>query len=197
VGKCPNCGSIIGNEYICSPSKASQLGHQMYAVAHKNISGKLEFSVPRSIDLSDIKAQEKKASELVSSWEEGSSIGHEATPFNPQYSMIRNYGITEWLQCFNDRQFLTLVTYVKILQEVKGKLGLEHEQAKVEAISTYLALVLDRCVDVNCRLAHINTMGPKIEGASGQHSLNLIWNYPEVNGASRLWPDCLTQVSQK
>jgi putative DNA methylase len=194
VGKCPNCGSIIGNEYICSPSKASQLGHQMYAVAHKNRSGKLEFSVPRSIDLSGIKAQEKKASELVSSWEEGNSIGHEATPFNPQYSMIRNYGITEWLQCFNDRQFLTLVTYVKILQEVKGKLGLEHEQAKVEAISTYLALVLDRCVDVNCRLAHINTMGPKIEGASGQHSLNLIWNYPEVNGASRLWQWCADKV---
>ena len=51
----------------------------------------------------------------------------------------------------------------------------------------YLALVFDRCIDKNCRLAHLNVTGPKVESASGQHSLNLIWNYPETNGCGRLW----------
>ncbi|MDZ8263758.1 DUF1156 domain-containing protein, partial [Nostoc sp. ChiQUE01b] len=117
-------------------------------------------------------------------------ISHESTPLNPQYSMIRNYGITEWMQCFNHRQNLTLITYVEIINEAKALIQAECEGDKVEAIVTYLALVLDRCIDVNCRLAHVNAMGPKIEGASGQHALNLIWNYPETNGSLRLWEWC-------
>ncbi|MDH6074246.1 DUF1156 domain-containing protein [Chrysosporum ovalisporum CS-1034] len=189
VGKCPNCGNVIENEYISSPSQESKLGHQIYAVAHKKGKGSLEFITPREFDLEGIKLAEVKISEKLDEWESLNLISHEPTPINPQYSMIRNYGIVEWMQCFNPRQLLTLVTYVEIINEAKALIQHEHEWEKAQAISTYLALVLDRCVDANSRLTHWSGTTSQIQLASGQHALNLIWNYPEV-GLSRLWNWC-------
>lgn len=53
-----------------------------------------------------------------------------------------------------------------------------------------LALVLDRCVDANCRLSHWDSSRGGAKRASAQHSLNLMWNYPETNGAAELWNFC-------
>jgi putative DNA methylase len=47
------------------------------------------------------------------------------------------------------------VTYLEIINEAKTNLQLEYEPEKVEAICTYLALVIDRCVDTNGRLSHL------------------------------------------
>lgn len=190
VGKCPNCNTVIENEYICSPSQESKLGHQLYAVAYKEDKSSLQFRIPTDLDLKSIDLAEKKIAEKVIEWENISLISHEATPTNPQYSMIRNYGIVEWSQCFNLRQLLTLVTYVEIINEVKSKLYLEDEPQKVEAITTYLALVLDRCADKNSLLSGWVSGRISVQRASTQHALNLMWNYPETNGSSRLWIEC-------
>ncbi|MGL4498289.1 MAG: DUF1156 domain-containing protein, partial [Planktothrix sp.] len=187
VGRCLNCSNVIENDYICSPSKTSKLEHQLYAVGYKTGQGNLNFRIPIDLDFQGIAIGQAGLNNRMGELDLLNLVSHESTPINRQYSMIRNYGIVEWNQCFNPRQLLTLVTYVEIINEAKALLWAEYERDKVEAIITYLVLVLDRCIDVNCRLAHVNTMGPKIEGASGQHALNLIWNYPEVNGSIRLW----------
>ncbi|MDH6069172.1 DUF1156 domain-containing protein [Chrysosporum ovalisporum APH033B] len=196
VGKCPNCGNVIENEYISSPSQESKLGHQIYAVAHKKGKGSLEFITPREFDLEGIKLAEVKISEKLDEWESLNLISHEPTPINPQYSMIRNYGIVEWMQCFNPRQLLTLVTYVEIINEAKALIQHEQEWEKAQAISTYLALVLDRCVDANCRMVIYNASRACIQKGSTQHALNLMWNYPEVNGAIELWQACQEEAAR-
>jgi len=190
VGKCPNCGSVIENDYICSPSQDSKLGHQIYAVAYKKGKGSLEFTTPRECDLEGVRLAEEKLADLITDWEALDLISHAPTPTNPQYSMIRNYGIVEWDQCFNPRQLLTLVTYVEIINEAKALLQAECELEKVEAIATYLGLVLDRCADKHCRLARWHSSRTNVEGCSSQHSLNLMWNYPETTGTSQLWKWC-------
>ncbi|MFW6296731.1 MAG: DUF1156 domain-containing protein, partial [Halothece sp.] len=88
---------------------------------------------------------------------------------------------------FNPRQLLTLVTYVEIINEAKAKIQAEYEPEKASAIITYLALIIDRCVDENCRLAHWNGARGGSRRATAQHSLNLMWNYPETNGSRDLW----------
>ncbi|MCW9682523.1 DNA methylase, partial [Dolichospermum planctonicum UHCC 0167] len=190
VGKCPNCGNVIENEYISSPSQESKLGHQIYAIAYKKGKGSLEFRTPIECDLEGVRLAELKISEKLNEWESLNLISHEATPINPQYSMIRNYGITEWYQCFNHRQLLTLVTYVEIINEAKTLIQSEYEWEKSQAISTYLALVLDRCVDKNSRLSSWNAGRVVSNLSSTQHALNLTWNYPEINGVSELWISC-------
>jgi len=190
VGKCLNCGTVIENDYICSPSQNSKLGQQLYAVAYKRGKGSLEFATPRECDLEGVRLAEEKYAELITDWEALDLISHAPTPTNPQYSMIRNYGIVEWAQCFNPRQLLTLIIYVQIINEAKVLLQAEYEEEKVEAVVTYLALVLDRCVDRNCRLSIWHTARSSVERASTQHALNLTWNYPEINGAGELWNSC-------
>lgn len=187
VGKCPNCGNVIDNEFISSPSQESKLGHQLYAVAYKKGKGSLEFTTPRECDLKGVYLAESIFFKKLNQWEINNLISHEPTPMNPQYSMIRNYGITEWMQCFNPRQLLTLVTYVEIINEVKALIQAEYEWEKAQAISTYLALVLDRCADKNCRLGHWHSSRAYAEIAMAQHALNLNWNYPETNGVGELW----------
>ncbi|MGB5634392.1 MAG: hypothetical protein WBM86_16645 [Waterburya sp.] len=98
---------------------------------------------------------------------------------------------------FNSRQLLTLITYVEIINETKSKLEFEYEPEKVEAIATYLALILDRCADKNCRLSMFDSSRASYRTASGMHALNLMWNYPEVNGAIELWQSCLEDVAKK
>ncbi|WP_008318633.1 DUF1156 domain-containing protein [Leptolyngbya sp. PCC 6406] len=195
VGKCCNCSSILDDETIKAYSSINDFGQQLYAVAFKKGKGNLDFRIPSQVDLDGV---EKAVIELRKNEDrlileeiipvEATSTGLHDSPRNYEY------GLRQYEDCFNPRQLLTLVTYVEILNEVKEKLRAEHELEKVAAILTYLDLVLDRCVDVNCRLAHVNTMGPKIEGASGQHSLNLFWNYPETNGSTRLWQWCSDKV---
>jgi putative DNA methylase len=195
VGKCTNCNTVIENDYICSPSQKSKLGHQLYAVSYKEGKSSLQFRIPTEVDLKGIALAEEKIAEKISEWESHSLISHEATPTNPQYSMIRNYGVVEWAQCFNPRQLLTLVTYVEIINEAKSKLQIEYEPEKVEAIATYLALVCDRCADRSCRLARWDACRTNAQGCSAQHALNLMWNYPESSGAYRLWEWCADTVA--
>ena len=196
VGKCPNCTSVIEDDVIKSQAKSSGLGHQLYAVAHKEGKGSLQFRIPTDLDLDGVAKAEAYIKEKLESFET-SNIVPEEERFDGYADRCMAYGLNKSLDYFNPRQLLTLVTYVEIINEAKSKLEFEYEPEKVKAIATYLALVLDRCVDVNCKLAHVNTMGPKIEGASGQHSLNLIWNYPEVDGSVRLWQWCADKSASK
>jgi adenine-specific DNA methylase len=96
---------------------------------------------------------------------------------------------------FNPRQLLTLVTYVEIINEAKEKIREELGDEKLQAIATYLAMVCDRCVDKNCRLAHWIQSRISVAGCSGQHSLNLFWNYPEINGSCNLWQSCKKEAA--
>jgi putative DNA methylase len=195
VGKCPNCETVIENAYISSPSQKSKLDHQLYAVAFKQGEGALEFRVTNKIDIEGFEKAKRHLEENLFYWESHSLIAHEETPINPQYSMIRNYGITEWHQCFNPRQLLTLLTYVEIINEVKKKIREELGEEKLQAIATYLSLILDRCSDSNSRLSGIKETMTKIRCASALHALNLIWNYPET-GSKELWFNCAEAVTR-
>lgn len=190
VGKCLCCGNVIENDYISSPSQKTKLGYQLYAVSRRKTVGGLEFSTPRKIDFEGLRLSQQAIMDRWDSWEESNLISHDATPTNAQYSMIRNYGLLEWHQCFDPRQLLTIITHTEIINEAKEKLQVEHEPDKYNAIATYLSLVLDRCADMNCRLAHWDSSRAGAKTASAQHSLNLMWNYPEVCGAGDLWHWC-------
>ncbi|MFB2879480.1 DUF1156 domain-containing protein [Floridanema aerugineum] len=188
-GKCFCCGHLVESNYIDGKLLANNFDYLLYAVAYKKGASNLEFRLPNKLDIESI----EKVKIFIETYEDSGLLPNEPL-LQGQDTRCYNRGIRSWNQLFNPRQLLTLITYVEILNEAKALMQADYESEKAEAISTYLALVLDRCIDVNCRLAHVNTMGPKIEGASGQHTLNLIWNYPEVNGSLRLWQWCAEKV---
>ena len=186
VGKCPNCSSVIEDDVIKSQARTSGLGHQLYAVAFKEGKGSLQFKIPTNLDLDGF----NKAETYLQKKFDNNIVFPEEERFDGFADRCISYGLYKQSDYFNPRQLLTLVTYVEIINEAKLKLQAEYEPEKVEAIATYLALVLDRCVDRNCRLSIWHTARASIERASTQHALNLTWNYPEISGSGELWYSC-------
>ena len=213
VGRCPNCGSKIKDNIIKAQAKSEGLGHQLYAVAFRKNGGSLEFRLPEKIDFEGWqKSKDYLSSKLVELKEKClvpdvklpyMHLSHEKftelleAKIHPgeQPNQILNYGINKWTDMFNSRQLLTLITYTEIIQEVKELLRKDYSDDEVEAIATYLTLVLDRCVDKNSDMSRWHPTSKCSEKASSQHALNLNWNYPETE-AKDLWDNCLKDVTK-
>ena len=191
VGKCLNCNSIISESEIKVYTSDNNFGHQLYAVAFKKNKGYLEFRVPNKTDLDAVAKAEEYLKEKYLDFISNNLIPFESTSTDLHNSAGNyDYGLRKYEDLFNPRQLLTLVTYLEIINEAKLELQAEYEPEKVRAICTYLGLVMDRCVDRNCRLSIWHTARCSVERASTQHALNLTWNYPEINGSGQLWNQC-------
>lgn len=190
IGRCPNCGNVIEDEVIKAQAQLTGLGHQLYGITYRKGESNLQF---RGVNHLDVEGVQKANTYL-----ESQRTYFENKVFLPcekrektgtQAERVYIYGITEASQYFNYRQLLTLVTYVEIINEAKALIQAEYEPEKAEAIAVYLALVLDRCVDMNSRLAGWYGDRPLTRTSTATHSLNLMWNYPETV-PDRLWQYC-------
>ncbi|BAZ33966.1 hypothetical protein NIES4074_64800 (plasmid) [Cylindrospermum sp. NIES-4074] len=190
-GKCPNCGHLIEGDYIDNKLLEKDFDYALYAIAYKQGLGNLEFRLPTELDLKGI----EKTKFILETYSNSVLIPSEPV-LQGQDTRCYNRGVRNWNQLFNPRQLLTLLIYIEIINEAKSLIQAEYEWEKAQAILTYLALVLDRCADKNCRLSMFDSSRASYRTASGMHSLNLMWNYPEVNGAIELWQSCLEDATK-
>lgn len=196
VGKCPNCNSVIEEETIKVYAQSNGLGHQLYAVAYRKSSGYLEFRRPTAIDFQGVEQAELFLLNKKNEWELTGLMPIQEIPENTHRGPdMYLYGIYKWHDMFNPRQLLTLVTYIEIIEKAKALIQAEYEREKSEAIACYLSLIFDRCIDKNSRLSNYDPSRTNIARASAQHSLNLMWNYPENSGNKRLWESCSATVA--
>ncbi|MBD2772256.1 DUF1156 domain-containing protein [Iningainema tapete] len=199
VGRCPNCSSVIENDQIYKQGRSGIMNYQLYAVAYHKGQGNLEFRLPQHIDFDALKKAADSLNKNLIYWHNLDIIPNVQIPYGHQFaerSSLLQQGIDRWDKVCNPRQLLTLITYVEILNEAKALIQAKYEWEKVEAIVTNLGLVLDRCIDKNCRLSMFDSSRASYRTASGMHALNLMWNYPEVNGAIELWQSCLEDTTK-
>ena len=185
-GKCPNCGSLIESSYIDKKLLEKDFDYFLYAIAYKHGLGNLEFRLPNQLDFEGV----EKVKFILGKYVNSHLVPSEQL-VQGQDTRCYNRGVRSWNQLFNPRQLFTLITYIEIVNEAKAVIQANYDYEKVEAIVTYLSLVLDRCADANCRLAHWQSSRISAQGASAQHSLNLMWSYPETNGIGELWYKCV------
>ncbi|MEX0270452.1 DUF1156 domain-containing protein [Leptolyngbyaceae cyanobacterium UHCC 1019] len=197
VGRCLNCGSILENDYIYGQARSGLVSYELYAVAYRKNEGSLEFRLPTNVDFNAIeKAKDYLENNLVH-YQTLGILPDVEIPYGHQFaerSSLLQQGIDRWDKAFHPRQLLTLVTYVDVINKAKSIIQCEYEPKSCEAISAYLALIFDRCVDKNSRLSHWHSGSIKVENASAQHSLNLFWSYPETS-IYRLWSSCADLVA--
>ena len=100
-------------------------------------------------------------------------------------SAVTRYGLNTWGDLFNDRQKLTLITFVEKIRQV-------HEFASLEfakAITTYLAFALDRSADYNSNLQTWHNTGEKLGHTFTRQALQFTWDYAEGNPFSNATGD--------
>ena len=186
VGKCLNCGNVIENNVIMQAARNKSIGYQLYAVAFKEGKSSLSFRIPTEIDFNGIEKAYQYLQEKLSDFQQNNTIPVETIPEGKDLDEQIRIFCPTWGDMFNPRQLLTLVTYVEIINEAKELLQAEYEPEKIEAIATYLALVISCCIDKNSRLSYLQSGTGSVRRATAQHSLNLMWCYCEST-PKELW----------
>lgn len=190
IGKCLFCDSVIERDVIYEQGRNGKMDHQLYAVGYRQGGGSSEFRLPTIEDINAVLKAKATLQTRLSKLKEKDLIPDNDIPYGHQFSersSLTQQGLNRWDKLFNPRQLLNLSTYLEIIREAKLLIQEEYDTDKSEAILAYLSLVMDRCVDKNCRLTHQNASTGSIQIASGQHSLNLMWSYCEISIWGLFW----------
>jgi len=100
------------------------------------------------------------------------------------------YGMPRWGDAFTSRQLLGLTTISDTLRDFRAKIQADAEaagldvvsaQAYSRAVSTFLALALDRCTDFNNSVCRWNSGNQKVMNLFGKQAIPMNWDFAEAN----------------
>ena len=125
---------------------------------------------------------------------------------------VQQYGMIEWADLFTDLQLVALSTFSDLLGDVREVVegsaraaGLADDgvplrnggsgvAAYADAVTTYLALALDRCAGMWASLTRWNSTGEKLQHIFGRQAISMVWDYAEANPFSSLSGNWLGQL---
>ncbi|NSW76332.1 MAG: DUF1156 domain-containing protein [Candidatus Atribacteria bacterium] len=103
---------------------------------------------------------------------------------------VQHYGFRKYWELFTPRQLLALTTFSDLVREVRGEIeedtlgaGLGEKEARdyTKAVATFLALVLDRCVDFNNSLCRWKPSGQQSLQLFARQAIPMVWDFVEPN----------------
>src|SRR5271157_5665346 len=113
----------------------------------------------------------------------------------PQSGSILRAQYHTWTDFFSPRQKVAVTSILEsffatcelIDKEVK-------EQSRQDAIKTYIAIAVDKCVDYDCRFTRFDGTRNKICNKFDKHNYAFKWSYAEFDAAHILCPWVLDQA---
>ena len=100
------------------------------------------------------------------------------------------YGMPRWGDAFTSRQLLGLTTISDTLRAFRPRIiedaqaaghDLPTATAYAHAVSTFLALALDRCTDFNNAICRWNSGNQKVMNLFGKQAIPMNWDFAEAN----------------
>ena len=92
------------------------------------------------------------------------------------------YGFKKWSDLFTARQLLALMTFVKWTRAAKTEMEkFSYSSEWIEAISAYLALLINKVADYNCTGANWQPNGEGIGNLFVAARIPITWDYVEAN----------------
>jgi putative DNA methylase len=121
-------------------------------------------------------------------------------PNNPRDFKTPNYGLTKWRDLFTARQLVALTSFSDLVGEARGRAladarassflpddernladGGTGAVAYADAVTTYLAMSVDKASTRNCSLALWEAGMGRLAGAMGRQALPMQWSFAETN----------------
>jgi adenine-specific DNA methylase len=180
-GVSPWTGDPIPEDYIKAEAQAGRMGAQLYAVAIQTAQGKKDFRLPTEADLDAVRQAEEELARRLPGWEAKGLVPTEPFPEVANDTRPLQYGMRTWADLFSTRQLLALCTYLEAYHEVAAEVRATLPEDRARAVLTYLALVLDKCVDYNSTLASWDATRFKVRNTFDRHDFSFKWSFGEMN----------------
>jgi len=208
--RCLISGVPIAADYIRQQAQTGHMGQRLMAVVAEGSKGR--------IYLQPTQESEDVARSAVPSWKPDIEFFQQALGFR-----VGNYGMSKWSDLFTPRQLVALTTLSDLIAEARTKIqqdalatgmpddpkGLDNggagATAYAEAVTVYLAFVVDRCADFSNSVTRWVPGNQKVMNLFGKQTISMTWDYPEaailadtVGGfgpASKYVADCIEKLS--
>lgn len=184
--KCLMSGAPIPVQSIREQGQAGTFKQKLMAIVADGKNGR--------VYLPPTKEMEEIALSAVPEWKPSTLINK-----NPRDIRTQLYGLNEYGDLFTPRQLLALGTFSDLITGIKDVVkehaiskgmkdddvgldaGGKGARAYAEAISVYLAFVLDRCTDFNNSLTGWRQGNEKIMYLFSRQAIPMVWDYGEAN----------------
>jgi adenine-specific DNA methylase len=193
---CPVCQASAKSNYVKAEAQAGRMGHRLVAIVTTRGKGQgRNYRLATKEDLAAFRKAEEALQNLLrtpSPWAFGLSwVPEERIESQDTRSIwVTIYGHGTWSSLFNPRQLLTLVTFGKWVRAAHGEILRQTQDPDfARAVTTYLALAVDRLADYNATLCLWHVTGEKIAHVFTQHDLKMAWDYVEINPFSGVTGD--------
>jgi len=188
---CPGCGAIMTMQDMRLEAQAGKLGTVLTAVVVDGVNDK-EYRLPTEHEIEMAGQAEAELERVYAEIPFG--LPDEPTPKTgtgaSRAFSVQGYGLMKLRDLFTARQLLALGTFVKhtrALNQNNNMTGYSVEWR--EAISAYLALVIDKQADYGSAICMWHNGAEKLAHTFTRFALPIAWDYCEVNGFSGLTGD--------
>lgn len=189
---CLHCGSPISLDYIRSESREHGLGEQMMAVVSESPFGQGRWY--SSATVRDIQAAKVK--------KPSTGFDNAKLAYYPGHLNTVAYGLEHFNDLFSPRQLVAMVAFSDLIGELRGSVecdairsGLPDDgiglsaggcgaRAYAEAISVYLAFMVDKLADRSSAISSWDSSRELIRNVFARQAIPMTWDYAEVNPLS-------------
>lgn len=181
---CLVCKQVVTAAYVHEAGRAGNLGQKATAVIlEASGPGGKRYRAPTESDARVYEVAQVHRGKLLSeTFGDLPAIPNEPLARHPQYMLVREYGLDEWGKLFNDRQIAALVGFTRIAKSATSELSAAGlPPAYMAAISTYLAIAVDRLADYNSVGTRWASHGEYVGNTFTRQALPMVWDYCEVN----------------
>ncbi len=184
--KCLVCGETAPDQHIKDEGMAKRMGAQLLAVVTEGTSGRNYYSPNTEL--------EKLAKSAQPEWYPTGELAND-----PRSIWCKQYGLIEYSDLFTQRQLVALTTFSDLVAEVREQAykdalaagllddgvplrdGGRGALAYLEAVSVYLAFIVDKLTDLASSLCRWEPVAQCPCGVFGRQALPMIWDFAEGN----------------
>ena len=177
--RCPVCGIKLTPEYLKECGQTGKLGTRITSVVVDTTYGK-EYRLPKPEEEACALEATEKLRQVAA--EIPYALPLELQQKNPRTLIVQLYGLTKWNDLFLPRQLLMILTYIKWLRRAREEMKSRgYPLDWSEAVTGYLAAIVDKCADYGSSLARWENGGEFIVPTYQRFALPMIWDFVEIN----------------